>query len=130
MDQAALVENQIEIVPKLLAELKKLNFNVLAAYWLYTGEADQWYLYLVTDEIKNRGITESYKIINRTLKTLNQVLQTQWIDPFQVKLVNPDDETAKAVMDFKSNMKAPVPWTLRNTRLGDKYIENAYIFYI
>src|SRR3954464_8772566 len=107
MDQAALVEGQIESVPGLIDELKRSPFNVLAAYWLYTSEADQWYLYLVTDEIERRGIRESYKAVNQTLKRQPNLR----IDPFQVKLVGPDDETAKAIMEFKASMMAPVPWT-------------------
>jgi hypothetical protein len=46
MDTAALVEHQIDDVPKLIGQLKLDNFYVKAAFWLYTSEADQWFLYI------------------------------------------------------------------------------------
>jgi len=40
---------QLDDVPRLIDELKRDQFGVKAAFWLYSSEADQWYLYLASD---------------------------------------------------------------------------------
>jgi len=44
MDQATLVANQIDDVPRLIDCIKEDNIDVKAVYWLYTSESDLWYL--------------------------------------------------------------------------------------
>jgi hypothetical protein len=126
MDQATLVEHQIDDVPKLIDQLKRDNLDVKAAFWLYTSEADQWFLYLVSDMVDQKGITESYKLVYKAMKRLPRLS----IDPFEVKLVGPGDPVAKAIIDFLSKQRAPLARRVRGTNLGDVYIENAYIYYI
>jgi hypothetical protein len=126
MDQATLVEHQIDDVPKLIDQLKRDTFDVKAAFWLYTSEADQWFLYLVSDVVDQKGITQAYKAVYKAMKRLPNL----WIDRFEVKLVGPDDPVAKAVIGFLSKQHAPLATRVRGTNLGDVYIENAYIYYI
>jgi hypothetical protein len=126
MDQATLVEHQIDDVPRLIDELKRDKFDVKAAFWLYTSEADQWFLYLVSDVVDQAGITEAYKIVYRSMRQLTGL----WINPFEVKLVGPDDPIAKAVIEMQANMHGPLPTRVRGSRVGEIYIENAYIYYI
>jgi len=124
MDQATLVEHQIDDVPKLIDQLKQDNFDVRAAFWLFTSEADQWFLYLVSDVVDRNGITEAYKLVYKVLRRLTNL----WINPFEVKLVSPDHPIAKAVIDFLSKQHAPRATWVRGTNLGDVYIEHAYIY--
>lgn len=124
MDQATLVDHQIDDVPKLIDQLKRDNFDVKAAFWLYTSEADQWFLYLVSDVVAQQGITEAYIAVYKAMKRLTDL----WIDPFEVKLVDPGDPVAKAVINFLSKQHARLPARVRRTNLGDVYIENAYIY--
>jgi hypothetical protein len=126
MDQATLVEHQIEDVPRLIDQLKKDSFGAKAAFWLYTSEADQSFLYLVSDVVDQVGTTETYKIVYRSMRQSTDL----WINPFAVKLVGPHDPIAKEVADFQVNMHAPVPMHVRGSRLGNIYIEDAYIYYI
>jgi len=63
MDQATLVEHQIYDVPRLIDQLKRDKIDVKAAFWLYTSEADQWFLYLVSGVVDRKGITEAYKLV-------------------------------------------------------------------
>ena len=124
MDQATLVEHQIDDVPRLIERLNGDGFDAKAAFWLYTSEADQWFLYLVSDVVDQKGETEAYKIVYRALRRLTNAS----VNPFEVKLVGLDDPYAKAVIDFLSKRHAPVPSRLRSTRLGDVYLERAYIY--
>lgn len=124
MDQATLVEPEINDVPRLIDHLRRDGFDVKAAFWLYTTEADQWFLYIASDAVNHEGFIEAYKAVGRAMRQLPDLQ----IGPFQVKLVAPDDPVAKAVIDFHSRQQARLPMRIRATRLGDAYIEDAYLY--
>jgi hypothetical protein len=124
MDRATLVDHPIDEVPKLVDQLRRDAFDVKAAFWLYTSEADQWFLDIASDAVDQMGITEAYKAVGRAMRRLPDLQ----IDPFQVKLVAPDDPVAKAVIDFLSQPQARLPTRIRATNLGRVYIEQAYLY--
>ena len=124
MDQATLVGHQIDDVTKLVDQLKRDGFDVKAAFWLYTSEADQWYLYLASAVGRSGGIAEAYKAAYRAMRQLPDLR----IDRYQVKLVAPDDPVAKAVIDFVSEQHGPLPTRVRGMHLRDVYIDDAYIY--
>jgi len=127
MDQATLVEHEIDDVPKLIDQLKRENFDVKAAFWLYTSEADEWYLYLVTDAVdQENGIFESYMVVNKTIRQMTDLE----IDHFHVRLVAPRNPIAKAIMDFQSGPQVRPLRRIRGMRLGDVHIESAYLYYL
>jgi hypothetical protein len=126
MDQATLVDHQIDDVTRLVDELGRDAFDVKAAFWLYTSEADQWFLYIASDAVDQKGITEAYKAVGRAMRRLPDLQ----IDPFEVKLVTPDDPLAKAVVDFLSKQHARRPTRISATNLGGAYIEIAYLYNI
>lgn len=124
MDQTTLVEHQIDDAARLIEELKVENFGVNAVYWLYTSEADQWFLYIVSDMVEQKGLAESYRTLYKAMRRLTNL----WINRFEVKLVEPNDPAAKAVIDFAKMQDAPLATWIRGTKLGDLYIERAYIY--
>jgi hypothetical protein len=124
MDQATLVDHQIDDVTKLVDHLRRDAFDVKAAFWLFTSEADQWFLYIASDAVNQKGITEAYKAVFRVMRRLPDLQ----IDPFQVKLVAPDDPVAKAVVDLLSWHHARPPMRIRSANLGEIYIEHSYIY--
>jgi len=97
---------------------------VKAAFRLYTSEADQYFLYLVSDFVDRKGMTEAYKLVHQSLRRLTN----PWINPFEVKLVGPDDPVAKAIIDYLSKQRAPLPTRIRGMHLGGVRIESAYIY--
>jgi len=124
MDQATLVDHQIDDVTKLVDQLRRDGFDVKAAFWFYRSEADQWYLQIASDAVDQMGLFEAYKAIMRTMRQLPDL----WIDRFQVKLVAPDDPVAKAVIDFLSRQQARRPVRIRGMNLGGVFIEDAYLY--
>lgn len=124
MDQATLVVHQIDDVPRIIDQVKRDGFDVKAAFWLYTSEADQWYLYLASDFVDQKGGSEAYKLVYNAMDRLTNL----WINPFEVKLVSPAHTVAKAIIDFLSKRQSPMPTWLRLTRLGNAYIEHAYVY--
>jgi hypothetical protein len=124
MDQATLVDHQLEDVTRLVDALRQDAFDVKAAFWLYTSEADQWFLHIASDAVDRLGITEAYKAVYRVMRRLPDLQ----IDRFQVKLVAPDDPVAKAVIDDLSRQPTRLPARIRAAHLGEVYIEDAYIY--
>jgi hypothetical protein len=124
MDQATLVDHQIDDVTKLVDHLRRDAFDVKAVFWLFTSEADQWFLYIASDAVDQKGITDAYKAVMSEMRRLPDLR----IDRFQVKLVAPDDPIAKAVIDFVSRQHPRLPTRFSATNLGKIYIENAYIY--
>ena len=127
MDQATLVDHQIEDGAKLINQLGRDNFDVKAAYWLYTSQSEQWFLYLVSDVVNREGITEAYKRVYKAMRTLTNL----WIERFDVKVVSPDDPVAKAIIDSLSKQHglfALMTTWVRGSKVGDVHIENAYIY--
>jgi hypothetical protein len=111
-------------VTKLVDHLRRDAFDVKAVFWLFTSEADQWFLYIASDAVDQKGITEAYKAVMSEMRRLPDLQ----IDRFQVKLVAPDDPIAKAVIDFVSRQHPRLPARISATNLGKIYIENAYIY--
>jgi hypothetical protein len=123
MDQATLVTNQVDDVTRLVAQLKRDNIDVKVAFWLYTSETDQWFLYIATDLVNQIGITDAYKTALRSMRQLPDLR----IDRFQLKLVPPEDATAKAILDFRSTLHVALPTEIRSSNLGGVYIEHAIV---
>src|SRR5262249_21028905 len=124
MDQATLVANQLDDVPRLVDRLSQENVDVKTAFWLYTSEADHWDLDLATDLVDQIGITEAYKKVLRAMKQLPNLR----VDRFQVKLVSPTDKIAKVILGFLTMRRGPSPTEVRGTNLGGVYIEHAFVY--
>lgn len=124
MDPNTLVELQIRDVPNLVDQLTREKMEVKAAFWYYRSEADQWFLYLVSDIVDQNGLRAAYTILGRAISQLPNLL----IDRFAVKVVSPSDPIAKAVLDFRSKRHAQMPTWVHSANLGDVYIEHAYIY--
>jgi hypothetical protein len=125
MDQATLVGRQIDDVTKLIDQLRRDHFDVMAAFWLYRSEADEWFLHIVSDAVDQDATNEPYKAVYGTMRRIPDL----GIEPFQVKLVSPNDPVARAVLDLLSRQRFRLPARVRGTKLGDVYIEDAYIYH-
>src|SRR4051794_37323559 len=102
MDQAAIVSDQFSAGRKLILELMKDGFPVEYAAWIKEPDADQWYLYIATPWVADKGPTAAYRSMHASFHRLAPL----WFNEFQVKLVSPDDPVARAVREF--HRKNPV----------------------
>jgi hypothetical protein len=124
MDQATLVANQIDDVPRLIDRIKEDNIDVKAVYWLYTSESDLWYLYIATDLVDQIGITEAYKKVLKAMKQLPNLR----IERFRLKLVSPADKVASAIVGFARMRRGPSPTEIQSSTLGGMHIEHAFVY--
>ena len=55
MDQSSLVEMQIDDGAKIVEKLRESGFDVVAAWWMKTTEEGQWFLYIASKEVDEKG---------------------------------------------------------------------------
>lgn len=70
MFEKVLVAKNIEAGNALLAALAKWNFPVTAAFWIYSEEADDWKLVIISPFVATPGPRESYGILAHALYDL------------------------------------------------------------
>jgi hypothetical protein len=124
MDQTILVNRRLEDVPRLVSQLQAADFDVKAALWLYTSESGQWFLYIISDVVDKDGGRAAYRLAYGVMRQMTDLR----INPFEVKLIGLTDPLAQAVIDFLAKQRAPLPTWIDGMRLGDIYIEGAYIY--
>jgi len=124
MDQTLLVDHELQDVPRLIVELRKDNFIPKAVFWLYSNEDNAWNICFVMDGIKEHGSRNQYLTLVKAMRRMNDL----WIDPFAVKIIDSNDPLAKAVLDHLSTRHTKIPTRVRNARLGDVFVDSAYIY--
>jgi hypothetical protein len=127
MDQATLVEMQIQDGRRLTDKLAAEGIPVTAAFWAKEGESGQWYLYLATPLVGEDGATRAaYRRVNAV------ILQAQEdscrIDPLEVKVIAPGNPIAKAAAAVRDRQAGIGPTWFRGDRLGGLSVEAAYIY--
>jgi hypothetical protein len=96
MGQESLVSGQIEAGFDFIR-----NFNeympVSAAFWLNPPGSEDWFLHVASPEINDGNIDAAYSEVLRRIG----INTNQWIDAFQVKLLNAADPLAAGAAQFR-----------------------------
>ncbi|MDZ4659777.1 MAG: hypothetical protein SH868_19560 [Bythopirellula sp.] len=123
MGQNLLVNEQIEAGEKFAGEFNDYA-PVSVYFWLNPAESDRLYLYIASDAIDDTNFDAGYGEVLRKVGKLNQ-----WLDPFQIKLVNASDSVAKAAFQIRERFPGSLSGThYRGALLGDVGIDYAYIY--
>jgi hypothetical protein len=128
MAQIPLVETQIREGQRLLDRLAREGVAVTAAAWVQEGESGDWYLYLATPLVTEAG---GKKPAYRRVYAVIREMETEGdfgIDPFAVKVIGPQDPTARAMTLQRAGRPATTPTWFRGARLGELAVEAAYIY--
>ena len=127
MDQATLVEMQIDDGKRLIHRLIDEGIGVSAACWVKESESGWWYLYLATPLVGETGATRpAYRRVNDVIRALEK--EGFGISPLEVKLIGPDDPIAKDVIAVRDRNPVRSPIWFRGNRLGELGVEEAYIY--
>src|SRR4051794_30218911 len=95
MDQNSLVIEEIDTGAEFVSLFDK-KVPVKAAFWGKPAEAGQWYLYIASDQIDDRGVDQAYREVQRLAKEH----PSPYLDPFQVKLIPASDPLAQAALEI------------------------------
>lgn len=70
MDYASLVNSEIKAGEKLIKYLDTTSFRVVAAFWYYFSETNDWRLVIASPYVAKRGPLASYKFLQSALANL------------------------------------------------------------
>jgi hypothetical protein len=97
---------------------------VSVACWINPSESDNLFLYVASDEIDDTNFDIAYDEVLRILTGK----RTQWLDPFQVKLVNSSDPLAQDAMEIRDRFTLKIPTRYNGSSIGGTSIDCAYIY--
>ena len=124
MDQGTLVEMQIDGGQALVESLKNTGFNVTVSGWTKSSEEGDWYLYIASKDVDDRGLADAYRTIYTTIKANPDF----GIDPFEVKLVGPENPIAKDLLDIQGPPVPRIATRSRRPKLGNMSVEETYVY--
>ncbi len=123
MDQGPLVVEQREAGARLASQFARY-MPLQAAFWLKEAECEQWYLYLVSDEIDESNFDQAYAEVVRLLRATPQ----PGLGLSDVKVLGADDPLAKSLMEFQQRYPGPTNNRVRNRMMGGVYVEDSYLY--
>ncbi len=99
---------------------------VSVACWVIPTESDNVFLYIASDDIDDSNIDVAY---GEVLRRLNGK-KSQWLDPFQIKLVNTSEPIAQDAIKIRD--RRPVPsvthYGTGGSSIGGVSIDGASIY--
>jgi hypothetical protein len=124
MDQALLVEQQIDDGQELIDLLLREGFDVSAAAWVKPSEEDRWLLYLVSKEVDERGLSAAYRAVHPVFGKLH----APWVSLADLKLVGPTNPVAIDIKEINQKYPGRSPTRTRRPQLGGMSIDEAYVY--
>lgn len=127
MAQATLVGARIIDGQRLIDRLTREGVDVTSAAWIKESDSGDWYLYLATPLVREDGATKpAYRRVNAVIREMQK--EGFGMDPFEIKVIGPDDPIAKDVVATRSGRPGQPPTPFRGSRLGELAIEETYIY--
>jgi hypothetical protein len=123
MDTNPLVIEEIDAGAELIRRFQEF-MPVDAAFWLNPSEDGGWALYIASPQMDVAKYDIGFAEILRIVREMH----TQYIDPFQVRLIGNDDPLAKAAVDANRKFPGPIPTRFRGRNFGGMPVEEVYIY--
>lgn len=123
MGQDLLVTEQIDAGAEFLRDFNNY-VPVSVACWVNPAESESVFLCIASDEIDDSNVDVAYGEVLRRLGTR----RSQWLDPFQVKLLNSSDPIAKDAIQIRDRYPAKIPTRYNGASIGGMSIKSAYIY--
>lgn len=95
-----------------------------AAFWINPAESEKWYFYIASSEIRDDNIRAAYGEVGRRMGKH----KSQWLDVFQVKLLNSADRLAAKVIEIRDRYPLKTPMRYNGTSIGGLAIDGAYLY--
>jgi len=115
---------QIEGGKALLETLRNVGFDVIVGGWTKSTDEGDWYLYIASKDVDERGIAEAYGTIYTTIRANPEL----FIDPFEVKLIGRQHPITKDLLDTQGIRVAPNVLRSRRPKLGNMYVDDTYVY--
>lgn len=123
MDQGSLVTEEIDAGAELAREFDKYE-PIKVAFWLKASDDDHRFLYIASEGIDDSNLDVAYGEILR----LSAKMQSIWLDPFRVKLINADDPLAKAAVEIHQRFPGRLATRFGGNMFGGISVDDVYIY--
>ena len=124
MDTDLLVDDRIDDGQRLIDQLTREEFEVLAAFWIRASEDGLWQLYIASPSIDPEKLGEAYRQVYAALRKL----EPSSVSPSDLDLINGANPVARAVIEVRDRYPGKPPTRYHGKRLGNFSIEEAYIY--
>jgi hypothetical protein len=124
MDQGTLVEMQIDGGKALVETLRNSGFDVTVSGWTKASEEGDWYLYIASKDVDDRGLAEAYQTVYMAIQANPEV----GIDPFEVKLIGRQNPIACDLLAIRGSGVGQVATRSRRPKLGQMSVEETYVY--
>src|SRR5258706_16364842 len=124
MDSNELVDFQVDAGQRLITQLVRDEFEVKAAFWVKTAEEGIWVLYVATPFVEQRGLAETYRLLQTSLQRLQGIP----LSLSDIKLVGADNLITRDVLKILSRYPGRMATRYGGKQLGNMMIEGAYIY--
>lgn len=126
MDQALLVEQQIDDGQEFIDLLLGAGFDVSAAAWVKPSEEGSWLLYLVSKEVDEQGLSVASRALHPVFVKFKQV--APWVSLLDLKILGPTDPVAADLLEINRKFPGRSPTRTRRPQLGGMSIDDAYVY--
>jgi hypothetical protein len=136
MDQGAMVSEQVENGKKLIQVLSSSGIDLGVAFWAQLPEEGQWFLYLSSPVVDEKGPTAAYRLVHDLLRKNPDL----FIDPWEIRMVGVHDSLAEGALaaikpripDGPFAIRTPKPYggmtRFNGSTLGGVDVDGAYIY--
>lgn len=123
MAETKLVKDQAVEGAQLIEQLRRNDFDVSAACWLFDHDREDWKLYIVSKSVSDNGRVAA---LDRLQAAYNQVPDL-WMDLSEVSLVDPTDRVAQEIAAIQR--RTPVKLKRRyHIKLGGLSTADVHIY--
>jgi hypothetical protein len=125
MDSTSLVESQTKDGGKLVEELPRCGFEVLAACWLRTTQDEKWRFYIVSPIVERDSLVKAYRQLQPLIRAMPQPFA---IDPLEITLLGPNDPVGADILAVLRRTLGIYPLHWGGRSLGGVTIDGAYFY--
>jgi hypothetical protein len=131
VDKTTLVERDFSDGEILIKELDSTNVNVHSALWLYDSEADNWRLIIASKNADFTSPKKAYLQIYNALKSLESKGEKVGFSLENISVVSPNHPLINILnKTIKTGPSDISGLRFSRNRIGNSYIEDAYIYRI
>jgi len=126
MDQNPLVNEYRDTGETIASNCAAAGIDVTAAFWVKPSEDGQWYLYLASRDVEDRGLGEAFR---RVFDAIRQISPPPQIDTLgSLKLIGATNPITKDILSIQSRYPASLSSWYRGRQLGNMAIDEAYLY--
>jgi hypothetical protein len=119
-----LTGEMIKAGAELTRRLDEANWPVVASFWSFVPEQNQWKLIFASPKLLSHGPAHAYY----TIRLASGALREQFPSLKQIVVVSPDDEVVRAL-----SLAVDTGWTVSGIRfshntVNGRFIEDAYLY--